>query len=411
VTPRPGHAGRVLRRSWIFTRLSREGRAVLAMASSVLPFGVSLGRDETYLLVLATLALLAASLLVSSAYRAQGLVVVASVPARVPLGDELCVALELGNGGGRELRQLRVEPPPLGYDGRLLELPADVERLAPGERRRVQARLRFKRRGTHQLAPFRVAQLLPLELAQGAASKSLATSFLVVPRVACVTAVGAARSRRQQLAGLAGASRVAEASDLAGVRPYRAGDALRELHARSWARHGVPMVRQYRENHSARLGVVVDTDASLQSEAAFEAGLSLAAGIVARLSEGEQLADLLVTAERAERLALGRQCASLERALDLLATLQRSPGFQGERLLEQLAPHLGGLSCVVLVALGWDEARAALLARLEACGTSTLAYVLTEQVEPGPRPAWLAHAGRVRGVPIGAIARGEELLL
>jgi len=156
---------------------------------------------------------------------------------------------------------------------------------------------------------------------------------------------------------------------------------------------------------------VVDTDASLQSEAAFEAGLSLAAGIVARLSEGEQLADLLVTAERAERLALGRQCASLERALDLLATLQRSPGFQGERLLEQLAPHLGGLSCVVLVALGWDEARAALLARLEACGTSTLAYVLTEQVEPGPRPAWLAHAGRVRGVPIGAIARGEELLL
>ena len=125
------------------------------------------------------------------------------------------------------LRQLRVEPPPLGYDGRLLALPADVERLAPGERRRLEARLRFKRRGAHQLAPFRVAQLLPLELAQGAASKSDAASFLVVPRVARVTAVGAARSRRPQPAGLAGASRVAEALDLAGVRPYRTGDALR----------------------------------------------------------------------------------------------------------------------------------------------------------------------------------------
>jgi hypothetical protein len=167
------------------------------------------------------------------------------------------------------------------------------------------------------------------------------------------------------------------------------------------------MVRQYREEYFARIGVVIDTDSSIQTDAAFEAALSLVAGIVTRLCEGEALVDVLVTGERAERLSLGRHTVSLERALDMLATLQRSPGFQGERLHGQLAPHLAGLSSVLLVALGWDQARAAFLAQLDGHGVSTLAYVLTDRPEAGPPRG----AGRVLEVPLGAIARGEELAL
>ena len=40
------------------------------------------------------------------------------------------VALEVENDGSRELRHLRTEPPSLGSDGRTIELPADIERLA-----------------------------------------------------------------------------------------------------------------------------------------------------------------------------------------------------------------------------------------------------------------------------------------
>ena len=377
------------------------------MVAVGLPLSLNIGQSQTHQLVIGALALLVASLLGSGLFAASGLRVAASAPQRVTLGDELCVALEVENDGSRELRHLRTEPPSLGSDGRTIELPADIERLAPGARSRLTARLRFQRRGAHHLDPFRVAQLLPFGLARGAASESLGTSFLVVPRVARVSRVGAVRARRHQPGGVAGASRVADATDLAGVRPYRPGDLPRDLHARSWARHGEPMVRLYREEWFTRIGVVIDTDSGMLTEAGFEAALSLVAGVVARLCEGEELVDVLVTGDRTERLSLGRHTVSLERALDMLATLSRSPGFHGERLHEQLAPHLGGLSCVLLVALGWDDARAGFLARLEARGVASLAYVLTER----PEPAALGRVGRVLQVPLAAIARGEELSL
>jgi uncharacterized protein (DUF58 family) len=407
VTLRSGAARRALRRSWLFARLSREGRVVFAMAALGLPLSLNIGQSQTHQLVIAALALLVASLVSSRLFAAGGLSVAASAPQRVTLGDELCVALDVDNASSRELRHLRTEPPALGFDGRAVEMPADIERLAPGARSRLTARLRFQRRGAHHLDPFRVAQLLPFGLARGAASESLGTSFLVVPRVARVTRVGAARARRHQPAGIAGASRIADATDLAGVRPYRPGDLPRDLHARSWARHGEPMVRQYREEWFTRIGVVIDTDAAEQTDAAFEAALSLVAGIVARLCEGEALVDVLVTGDRTERLSLGRHTVSLERALDMLATLQRSPGFDGERLHGQLRPHLDGLSCVLLVALGWDETRSGFLARLEARGVATLAYLLSEQ----PAALGPSRGGRVIEVPLGAITRGEELAL
>ena len=39
-----------------------------------------------------------------------------------------------------------------------------------------------------------------------------------------------------------------------------APDIVRDLHARSWARHGSPMVREYHEEYFPRIGIVLDTD-------------------------------------------------------------------------------------------------------------------------------------------------------
>src|SRR6185369_4338423 len=107
-------------------------------------------------------------------------------------------------------------------------------------------------------------------------------------------------------------SRTGDATDLLGVRPYRPGDPVRDLHARSWARHGSPMVREYQEEYFTRIGVVVDADASAASPAHVEAALSLAAGVIACLCRGEALVDVLVTGEHLEQFSLGRSLGSLD---------------------------------------------------------------------------------------------------
>jgi uncharacterized protein (DUF58 family) len=398
--------GRLARRlrtlSWVFARLSREGRALCSMASLTLIVGADPGRSQSHVLPLATLSLIVAALLVSRAYRTSGVSVALRVPQRVALGDELCITIEIANEGSRDLQRLRTEPPPLGWDGRYSELPADLDALPSGGRERAYARARFVARGAHHLDPFRVAALVPLGLAQGAPQLTAGASFMVVPRVARVTTLGAAVRRRHQPGGVAGASRTGDASDLCGVRPYRPGDALRDLHARSWARHGSPMVRQYQEEYFTRIGVVVDTDAAASSPAHLEAALSLAAGVIARLCNGEALVDVLVTGERAERLSLGRHTASLERALDVLGGLDATRGFDSAAVLAQLAPHLGQLSSVVFVALTWDAARSALVAAIESRSVATTVLVVDTRAESTPR---------LTRVPIAAITSGEELVL
>jgi uncharacterized protein (DUF58 family) len=400
---RRGRIGRrLVRLSWLFARLSREGRALCSMAGVSLLFAAGIGRSESHLLSIATFSLIVSALVFSRGYRLSSVSATASAPQRVALGAELSIMIELANDGSRDWQRLRTEPPLLPWDGEFSELPADVETLARGERQRVCARARFAARGAHHLDPFRVAALVPLGIAQGAPQETQGVSFLVVPKVARVTSVGMPSGRRHQPGGVAGASRTGDASDLAGVRPYRPGDPPRDLHARSWARHGAPMVRQYQEEYFTRIGVVVDTDKTARTAEHLEAALSLSAGIIARLCRGETLVDVLVAGQHAERLSLGRNLASLERALDVLATVQQTPGFAGGRLLGQLAPHLGRLSSLVLVALDWDEPRAAFVAAIEAQAVAVVVVVVGEAPRRTPR---------VRAVALSAIQRGQEIAL
>ena len=400
---RRGRIGRrLVRLSWVFARLSREGRALSSMASLSLLFAAGIGHSESHLLSIASISLLLSALLFSRGYRLSSVSTSASAPQRVALGDEIEIVIELSNAGSRGWHRLRTEPPLLPWDGQFTELPADVETLAPGGRQRVCSRARFSARGAHHLDPFRVAALVPLGIAQGAPQETQGVSFLVVPKVARVSSVTTPSGRRHQPGGVAGASRTGDATDLAGVRPYRPGDPPRDLHARSWARHGSPMVRQYQEEYFTRVGVVVDTDGSAASPEHLEAALSLSAGIIARLCRGEALVDVLVTGQHAERLSLGRNLASLERALDVLATVQGAAGFASGRLLGQLAPHLGRLSSIVLVALGWDEARAAFVQAIEAQAVAVLVVVVGDEPQRTPR---------VKSVPLAAILRGQEIAL
>jgi uncharacterized protein (DUF58 family) len=234
----------------------------------------------------------------------------------------------------------------------------------------------------------------------------------VVPKIADVARVTTPLGRRHRPGGVALASKTGESMDLLGVRPYRPGDPVRDLHARSWARLGTPVVREYQQEYFSRIGVVLDTDETVATERQKEAAISLAAGIVATLSRGEALVDVLVLGSRVHTLTVGRSLGYFEQALDLLASVEEKGAFDGEDLSRRLAPHLPELACVVFVALAWDEGRAAFFARVEQLGVGCSAVVVEQ--EPSRFGAAAAKPGYpegVRGVELLAIERGETLVL
>lgn len=384
--------------AWLLARLSREGRALCALTAVALLFGGNPGQTHAYILLLATASLLSSALLFTRAFRLRQVRATLHVPRRVSVGDHALLRVELESAAEREYRRLRVEAPRLPRQLSLSEPAPEIAKLEAHGRASAALRVRFATRGCYELGPFRAAALLPLGLSQGPAVTTRKARVVVVPRIACVTSLPGGRHARSR-GNAPKATRSTGESELVGVRPYRPGDPIRQLHARSWARHAAPMVREYHEHHTARVAVVVDVDAHAGS-ARVEAALSLAAGLIARSCHEDVAIALLSVGERWERLPPAH--AALDRALELLALARAGRAFDVERVRAHLAPELEQLSQVLLVSVTWTASHAALATELERCGVHLEAFVVAEHRER-TRHATL--------IPLEAITSGRELAL
>jgi uncharacterized protein (DUF58 family) len=385
---------------WLYDALSDEGKVLAAASFLIGGFGLDVNVTEVHVLWGASFALLVASLSVTRAYRLREARVTAIAPRRVTVGDEMKFAVVVHNDGPRDLHAVRVSGPFLPWDGRYVGEAPRIPRIPAGESARVEVAARFAERGEHHLDAFRAALLVPLGLAQGRAVASAGSRFLVVPKIARVVRLRTPPGSRYQPGGVALASKTGESMDLLGVRPYRAGDPVRHLHARSSARLGAPVVREYQEEYFSRIGVVVD--AAAPDARRLEAILSLAAGVVAHLSRGEALIDLLVVGDRVHDLTIGRHLGFLEQALDLLACVKAERrAVDPDLLLERLAPHLRRLSSVVVVAPAWDGGALAERIRGSGVGCTTL---IVEGIAG-------VTQGDARAITVDAIERGEALSL
>jgi uncharacterized protein (DUF58 family) len=334
---------------WLYAALSSEGRVLAVLVLLLGAMAMEVYGTRIYLLWSALVGMMVAALLVRFVLRLDRVRVEVRAPPRVSVGEPLRFEVVLHNEGERDHPAVRVSGPFLPWDGRWIgELP--VFGLLPARGSvRGEARASFIERGEHHLDPFMAAALAPFGLAVGPAVRSSGCRFLVVPRIAPVERVTLPLGDRYQPGGIAQASRIGEAMELMGVRPYRRGDPVRDLHALTWARTGSPHVREYQQEYFSRVGVILDNDRTVVSDQGLEAAVSLAAGVVACLSRGEALIDLLVVDGQVHPLTVGRSLGFLEQALDLLACVQPGAPLETPALLGRLEPYLAQLSCVLLI--------------------------------------------------------------
>ncbi len=337
-----------------FGSLTEEGRTMLTVALLVGAFGIDVARTSVYVLFAALAGIVAGSLAAARGLRLHGGRVHADAPRRITVGETATFALSctgLREPGGA----LRFRGPFLPWDGSWVERAPPETAIDAHGAARASMRAKFVARGVHHLDGFTAAAIAPLGLACGPRIEGDAVKLVVVPRVANVVRLPIVLAARHQPGGVALASNRGESRDLLGVRPYRIGDRVRDLHARSWARTGVPVVREYQQEYFTRVGVVLDTDT--RDPDRLEAAVELAAGVVAHLSRGEALVDVLVVGDRVHELTLGRSLGYLDQALDMLATVEPGPPLRAADVVRRLEPYLERLSSVVVIALGGDERR------------------------------------------------------
>ncbi|AKT39113.1 DUF58 domain-containing protein [Chondromyces crocatus] len=400
----------------LYNALTDEGRILALVSFLVGGLGLEVQSTEAHLVWCGLTALLFGSIFAQRHYRLDAFRVEVLSAPRVSVGEEILFTVMLRNQGPRDAHALRLVGPFLPWDGRWIGTAPRVPRVPAGGSARLEVRARFIERGEHHLDPFEVAALAPLGLSQGSPVASAGTRFLVVPRIARVQRLSLPLGQRHQPGGVSLASKTGESMDLLGVRPYRPGDPVRQLHARSSARTGTPIVREYQEEHFTRVGVLVDpADADPEQ---LEALLSLTAGVVAHLSRGEALIDLLVVGDQVHDMTLGRHLGFLEQALDLLACVPSTAATRPtaiDTLLARLSPHLANLSCLVLVTA--TQRGSALAASLHRTGVRCRTFLVvreprrTPQQSPRPARHTAAHAaGNPDESEISLRAVNEEAL-
>jgi uncharacterized protein (DUF58 family) len=355
---------------WGFNALSREGRVLVLLALFAGIAGLDVASSQNHVLWAALTATLAGSLAVRGLFRMPEVAIDVRVPPRVSVGEEATFELLLHHRGKQPHHTLAIERPFLHWDGTWIGARPTLPVLEPNAETVVRCRATFLARGWHDIDRFRVAATVPFRMALGPPLASPRSRVLVVPKIARVHQVRVPVTARFQPGGVALASKTGESMELFGLRPYRRGDRLRDLHAKTWARLGEPVVRDYRQEYFARIGVVVDTDLAVTDEDTLEAALSVTAGIVAHLSRGEALIDLLVTGRTLHTLTLGRSLGTFEQALDHLGAVKPGPAFEPDFVSRLLAPYVGRLSSLVFVAVAWDAPRQKLVRQITEAGVS-----------------------------------------
>lgn len=381
--------------------LTDEGRSLVTVTFVVGAVGIDVRNTTAYVFFALLMGLVAGSLAAAFRLHVRDVTVSVDGPRRVTVGEPVTFTIACTRSPVRGAQTdhtrypIRVRGPFLPWDGAWLDEPPAELLLPDVGPACAKMRARFVQRGLHHLDPFTIAAVAPAGLACGPRRESSAVKLHVVPRVAHVVSLPVTIATRHQPGGVALASKSGEAMDLLGVRPYRPGDPVRDLHARSWARTGVPVVREYQQEYFTRVGVVLDTD--VDDADRLEAAIELAAGVIAHLSRGETLVDVLVVGDSVHELTLGRSLGTLDQALELLATVERGPALSAAQLLGRLQPYLDRLSTVVVIALAEGDERTALergiSARGIACTTLLVHDELARDIRDGKELSF-AGAGR-----------------
>jgi uncharacterized protein (DUF58 family) len=269
-------------------------------------------------------------------------------PAEAGQGGEAFVDLCLTNRGRGTRWAIVVADPHLSP----VEL--FVPSVGPGERVELTTLRAPQRRGDVRTASVVVRSSAPFGVAERRRRLAVDATTLVLPRVVPIGGVPFVDAVNTTEPAIHTSPRPGRGPEYLSVREYRPGDSLRHVHWPLTARHGQVMVREFEEEQTRRLAVVVDTEHdSGDVWTPLDRACSVAASVMeAALAHGHGVR-LIGARSPAEVDVLHR--AGEEEMLRWLARLGASGGSI-EGVLDGLGhAELRGVETALVVAPSWED--------------------------------------------------------
>ena len=285
--------------------------------------------------------------LASTALR--GLSASLDAPDEADQGAETFVELRVANAG-RAARWNVV-----AVDRHLSETTVAVPLIRPGERIGLTTLRRPDRRGEIVTTSVELRSTAPFGVAERRVRVPVEARTVVLPRRFPLAEIPFVRPVSTNEPAMRSAPRRGLGPDYLGVREYRAGDSMRHVHWGLTARHGQVMVREFEEERTRRVAIVLDTERDRGAEwTPLDRACSAAASILDAAAAHGHGSRLVAATPDGEVDLLAR--AELREQLRWLARLTPT-GVSLASTLERLAPtDLRGVETVILLAPAWPGA-------------------------------------------------------
>jgi len=230
---------------------TREGRLVVLVSIGVGFAAINTGNNLLYLLLGWLLSFIIASGALSEATM-RGLRVRRRPPPRVFAGQPFLMEIAVENEKDA-LASFSIEIEDL-VGGRPLDKKCYFLKVPPGKTQRTSYRHTFSRRGLYRFDGFRIATKFPFGLFRKSRDADEPGEVLVYPPLVPVLRPPPRAEQRGEEA----AARLGRRGEFWGLREWRDGDDRRDIHWRSSARTGRLMVREYEDEMTRRVIVVLD---------------------------------------------------------------------------------------------------------------------------------------------------------
>ncbi len=267
----------------------------------------------------------------------------------------------------------------------------DPVTLEPGEVQEVSLKLTPRKRGLLLFSDLRAELPDPLGLFQRSRRVWVEPcEVLIIPRRYRLPPLDLGGQSDLRLGGETASVVRGEGGEFMGLREYRAGDSLRKIHWKAWARTGQPIVKEFEEVRFARYGLILDTNLKASDPDLLEEAISVAASFVSTMDREQCLLDLMFVSDQPEVFTAGRGVARVDRLMEILARIQGAdrsvkqnqdlPGYEDLRQL--VMRYAAEMSAAVVVLAGWDDERRAFIGKLRRSGLALEVYLIGHGEKP-----------------------------
>ncbi|MDB6028464.1 MAG: hypothetical protein JWM68_4687 [Verrucomicrobiales bacterium] len=214
-------------------------------------------------------------------------------------------------------------------------------------------------------------------------------SILILPKRYLLPPIELPGKSQYQQGGVAMASSVGQSEEFVSLRDYRAGDPMRHIHWKSWAKTGRPIVKEFQDEFFVRHALILDTFWPTLHSDIFEEAVSVAASFAYTIQTRDSLLDLLFVGAQAYCFTSGRGVGQAEQMLEILACVQICQDKRFSSLQQLVLEHASSVSGCICILLAWDEERKQFVQRLKIAGTPVKVFVVVpaeskEKFELGP---------------------------